>query len=78
MRSSFYPVLTGAILSAVLWVIPSLGTQGMGTIGQRFAHADRDLMADDAMSADLDSERSGSVRMALLRADAAVESALGH
>jgi hypothetical protein len=75
MRSSFYPAVAGVILSGVLWVIPSLGTQGMGTIGQRFAHADRDLVAEAAVSPD--DASSASARTALLRADAAVESAVG-
>ncbi|WP_419813969.1 hypothetical protein [Glacieibacterium sp.] len=76
MRSSFYPVLAAVILSGVLWVIPSLGTQGMGTIGQRFAHVDRDLMSEaTAAPGDRDSD---AVRATLLHADAVVESAAGR
>jgi hypothetical protein len=76
MRSSFYPVVTGVILSGVLWVIPSLGTQGMGTIGQRFAHADRGLMVEDRVLPE--DVKYSSTREGLLRADAAVESAVGR
>lgn len=57
-----------AALTAVLWMVPSVGTQGMGTIGQRLAHPDARLLdgADDLTSGD-----------GLARADRAVESALG-
>lgn len=55
-------------LAAVLWVVPSIGTQGMGTIGQRFSHADRALIETGTEPAVL--------RPALLAADAQVEAAL--
>ena len=33
-----------ASIALALWVVPSLGTQGMGTIGQRFSHPDRNII----------------------------------
>lgn len=36
-------------IALALWIIPSLGTQGMGTIGQRYSHPDRNII--DAPSA---------------------------
>ncbi|TRW14158.1 hypothetical protein [Glacieibacterium frigidum] len=57
-------------LAAVLWVVPSIGTQGMGTIGQRFAHADRALVEANADAA--------ALRPTLLSADAQVEAALAR
>jgi hypothetical protein len=35
-----------ASLATALWVMPSVGTRGQGTLGDRFVHADRDLVAD--------------------------------
>ncbi len=29
-----------AVFAAVLWIVPSGGTQGKGTLGDRFSHAD--------------------------------------
>lgn len=40
-----------AVIAAALWVVPSLGTQGMGTIGKRFSHPDRDLVETAAQPA---------------------------
>jgi len=57
-------------LAAVLWVVPSIGTQGMGTIGQRFSHADRALVEDSVSGARL--------RYLLRAADAEVEAALAR
>ena len=34
--------LTGALVT-VLWVVPSAGTHGQGTLGNRFSHADQDI-----------------------------------
>ena len=62
-----------AALSAVLWVVPSVGTQGMGTIGQRFTHPDRGLI-DAAADRPRDAARTRAV---LQRAARAVEAALG-
>ena len=64
-------VLMVAGLAAILWIVPSIGTQGMGTIGQRFSHPDAAL-ADGSQDA-----TSPAARAALARADAAVEGALG-
>jgi len=55
-------------LAAVLWVVPSIGTQGMGTIGQRFSHADRALL-ENSMS-------DSRLPQALRAADAEVEAVL--
>lgn len=33
-----------ASIALALWVVPSLGTQGMGTIGQRYTHPDRAMI----------------------------------
>ncbi len=59
-----------AALTAVVWVIPSIGTQGMGTLGQRVVHPDARLLDADGMSRD-------ASRGALAKADAVVEGALG-
>ena len=67
------PALAILGLAAVLWVVPSVGTQGMGTIGQRFTHPDSVLVDPHA-----DSERERVVaRTTLQAADAATEAALG-
>lgn len=68
MRSPNSPLLTVLTLTGVLWVVPSLGTQGMGTLGQRFDHPDRDLVEASVSSA--------GIRPTLHAADAAVELAL--
>lgn len=56
--------------TAVLWIVPSIGTQGMGTIGQRTAHPDAILL-----------DRSPADRTAaptvLAQADRTVETTLG-
>ena len=49
--------------------MPSVGTRGQGTLGDRFAHADRDVMAGEA-------EPDAAVRAALARADALVAEAV--
>jgi len=35
-----------AACTAALWVFPSFGTQGMGTLQQAYAHEDRRLFVD--------------------------------
>lgn len=60
-------LLAIAGLALVLWFVPSVGTQGQGTLGQRFSHPDRALASDDESAA---SSLSG--------ADAAVEATLAH
>lgn len=49
MKLSALPIMSILGLAAVLWVVPSIGTQGMGTIGERHSHVDRGLVvgADD-------------------------------
>jgi hypothetical protein len=45
MTGSRRNILIIAAIAAALWVVPSFGTRGMGTIGQRFSHPDSDLVA---------------------------------
>ncbi len=59
-----YP-LSLAAATGLLWIIPSVGTQGMGTIGQRVAHPDAFLFGPSVG------------RAPLARADHTAESALG-
>lgn len=59
--------------AAVLWIVPSVGTQGMGTIGQGFMHPDSVLLDPDAETA----VARASVRDHLQSADATAEAALG-
>jgi hypothetical protein len=54
-----------AALAAALWIVPSVGTRGQGTLGDRFVHPDRQIVSDDAAG-----------RAALARADAAVTAAV--
>lgn len=35
-----------ACLATTLWMMPSVGTRGQGTLGDRFTHADRRLVDD--------------------------------
>lgn len=56
--------------TAVLWVVPSFGTQGMGTIGAHIAHVD--AMLFDAVPA----ERTAA-RAMLAHTDGGVETAIG-
>ena len=53
MRTSFFRIAAAAALAIGLWVVPSAGTQGQGTLGDRFVHADRALVggSDDARAA---------------------------
>lgn len=57
-------------LTALLWFVPSIGTQGMGAIGQPFAHPDAVLV--DTAPAD-----RPAARTLLRRADVRIEAALG-
>ncbi len=52
-------------LTLALWVMPSAGSRGQGTIGDRFAHADRAIIGSDA-----------EARRVLGRADAVAASAV--
>ena len=58
------------VVTAVLWVVPSIGTQGMGTIDAHVVHADATLF--DAVPT-----HRIAARELLLRADAEVEAAGG-
>jgi hypothetical protein len=59
MTSRVFELVTIAVLATALWIVPSVGTRGQGTLGDRFVHADRGLVASDAAGRD-----------SLLRADA--------
>lgn len=58
-------------LAAMLWIVPSVGTRGQGTLGDRFVHADREVMMP-AAAGDADK----ATRAALARADALVSRAV--
>jgi hypothetical protein len=57
-----------AALAAALWIVPSVGTRGQGTLGDRFAHPDRSVMGA--------AEPDAATRAALTRADALVAGAV--
>ena len=65
MTSRSYQVAATVVLAAVLWVVPSGGTRGQGTLGDRFSHADLKLLAGDVGD-----------RAALRRADVVVNAAV--
>ena len=50
-----------AALTLGLWIVPSVGTRGQGTLGDRFVHVDRGIVSSDAAG-----------RALLARADRAV------
>jgi hypothetical protein len=52
-------------LVAAFWAVPSVGTRGQGTLGDRFVHADRSLVGE-----------SPAARESLRRADQAVARAV--
>lgn len=62
------PVLAVLTLAATLWVVPSIGSQGMGTIGERYDHADRELFRAAAPAV--------GAHKILNRADSQVEASL--
>jgi hypothetical protein len=68
MFSRIFPTLAVMALAGTLWVVPSIGSQGMGTIGERFHHSDRGLVRDRV--------DDSPMRAALLQADSQVEAAL--
>ncbi len=37
-------------VAAALWVVPSVGTHGQGTLGNRLVHADQDVIAATAQA----------------------------
>lgn len=64
------PLLLGAA-TLVLWFVPSVGTQGMGTIGQRVAHPDAVLF--DTLAID-----RSAARVMLAQADRIAELAVAR
>lgn len=62
------PVLAVVALAATLWFVPSIGSQGMGTIGERYDHVDRELVGGAAPVVGLHAK--------LIRVDSQVEAAL--
>lgn len=67
MRLKMLLLTAGA--TTLLWFVPSIGTQGMGTIGARVAHPDAALL--DTVPA-----RRNAARASLARADRLAEAAL--
>ena len=65
MTSRAYQLVATAALAAALWVVPSVGTRGQGTLGDRFVHVDRDIVTPAPADRDV-----------LRRADAAVGRAI--
>ena len=70
MPKRMIPPLAVVALAAILWVVPSIGSQGLGTIGEPFGHADRTLV-ESASSPE-------QVRDSLRNADARVETILAR
>ena len=68
MTQRVLPFAIVAGLAAVLWVVPSIVSQGMVAVGERFSHADRAL-AEPGQGPD-------EARIQLRHADARVEAAL--
>jgi len=64
------PLILFAGLTVLLWIVPSIGTQGMGTIGARVVHP-------DAMLIDTVPATRSQARRVLIDADSAAETALG-
>lgn len=48
MRLNVTKVAAVAGLVAAFWVMPSVGTRGQGTLGDRFVHVDRMLVGNTA------------------------------
>jgi hypothetical protein len=57
-----------AALAAALWIVPSVGTRGQGTLGDRFVHPDRSVVSNG--------EPDAAARTALVRADVVVAKAV--
>ena len=69
MTLRFPSLLIG--MTMLLWFVPSIGTQGMGTIGARLAHADAALF-------DTDSPHRAEAQGLLMSADRAAEIAISR
>ncbi len=65
MDVKFAKIAAVTSLVAAFWAMPSVGTRGQGTLGDRFVHVDRALIAD-----------SPQARVLLARADRAVARAV--
>jgi hypothetical protein len=57
------------VAALALWIVPSVGTRGQGTLGDRFAHADREVVAAEAAP-------GAAARAALAHADTVVAKAV--
>ena len=62
------------LVALALWIVPSVGTRGQGTLGDRFVHADRAVVTAAAEPAA--AEPDAAARAALARADAVVAKAV--
>ena len=69
MTLRFLSLLIGMMM--LLWFVPSIGTQGMGTIGARVVHADAALF-------DTDSPHRAGTQDMLESADRAAEIAISR
>lgn len=69
MTLRFPSLLIG--MTMLLWFVPSIGTQGMGTIGARVAHTDASLF-------DIDPPHRAAAQGLLVRADRAAEIAISR
>lgn len=52
MTLRVFSLTATAALALGLWVVPSVGTRGQGTLGDRFVHVDRAIVSDDAAAHD--------------------------
>lgn len=48
MTSRVFAIPAVMVLALAFWVVPSVGTRGQGTLGDRFVHPDRGIVADTA------------------------------
>lgn len=65
MRNRLMQFSAVVVLAAAMWAVPSVGTRGQGTLGDRFVHADRDIVGTGP-----------AARAALGRADALAAAAV--
>jgi hypothetical protein len=72
MTSRVLQITVSAVMAATLWIVPSVGTRGQGTLGDRFVHPDRALVAASAPASDV------AGRALLTRADALVTKAVAR